>query len=210
MSTAPTHLDAVILTGGRGERLGGATKATLLIGGEELVVRALRSARSIGARRCVVVGEASACVDAPVVREEPIFGGPAAGLAAGLQHLAAAPVGDWVLTLAVDLVDHDAVTATLQAALPVPPEHDGVILRAPDGYRQWLAAIYSHAYLSQAIAALDTPSGTSMHRLLAQARLLEVDAPEPVTADIDTWDDLVRYTDGEEGHERPTSDPALD
>ena len=81
-------LDAVILAGGRAERLDGASKPDLVVGGRRLLATAISAARSAGCDRLVVVGpselEAPGCL---VVREDPPFGGPVAALAAGLAAL---------------------------------------------------------------------------------------------------------------------------
>lgn len=81
-------IDAVILAGGRAERLDGASKPDLIVGGRRLLAIAIAAVRSAGCERVVVVGppelEAPGCL---VVREDPPFGGPVAGLAAGLAAL---------------------------------------------------------------------------------------------------------------------------
>ena len=94
-------LDAVILMGGRAERLGGAAKGDLRVGGRTLLERVVAAADV--ARDRVVVGESGASVlpsGVRVVREEPPFGGPAAAVAAGVRDLPAD--GDAVLLLAGD------------------------------------------------------------------------------------------------------------
>ncbi|MFV0253617.1 MAG: NTP transferase domain-containing protein [Beutenbergiaceae bacterium] len=189
-------LDAIILTGGRARRLGGADKAALRLDGDRLISRSLAAARAGGASRCVVVGPATPGIDAPIVREHPAFGGPVAGLAAGLAHLGPAAQGALVLTLAVDLVHPEAVVATLTGALPLPQGRDGVALRDPGGQMQWLAGCYTRSYLDRAIADAGEVSGVSMRRLLAPARLSIVQATQSTVADIDTWDDLAKHSDG--------------
>ncbi|HEU4467371.1 MAG TPA: NTP transferase domain-containing protein, partial [Agromyces sp.] len=81
-------LDAVILAGGRAERLDGASKPDLVVGGRSLLATAIAAARGAACERIVVVGppelEAAGCL---VVREDPPFGGPVAALAAGLDAL---------------------------------------------------------------------------------------------------------------------------
>ena len=81
-------LDAIILAGGRSSRLGGSPKAELVIGSRRLVDIAVDAAAAADARRTVVVGPDD-LVAAPLIttREQPPFGGPVAGLAAGLAAL---------------------------------------------------------------------------------------------------------------------------
>lgn len=85
--------DAIILAGGRASRLGGVQKAAVEIGGRALLDIALEAA--VDARRIVVVGpdelrRDARRGDAASVRfalEDPPFGGPVAGIAAGLAAL---------------------------------------------------------------------------------------------------------------------------
>ncbi|NLI18744.1 MAG: NTP transferase domain-containing protein, partial [Actinomycetales bacterium] len=86
-------LDVVILAGGAGERLGGVSKADLLLGGRRLLDHILddlaagRAGVPLG--RVVVVAPDSVAVPAGVSRtlEDPPGGGPAAGICAGLELL---------------------------------------------------------------------------------------------------------------------------
>jgi molybdopterin-guanine dinucleotide biosynthesis protein A len=79
-------MDAIVLAGGRGARLGGVDKADLVVGGQTLLERAL--AATAGANRTVVVGPRRP-TSRPVTwaREHPPGGGPVAALAAGLEHV---------------------------------------------------------------------------------------------------------------------------
>ncbi|MFE5670782.1 NTP transferase domain-containing protein [Agromyces sp. NPDC056523] len=190
-------LDAVILAGGRAERLGGASKPDLVVGGRRLLETAIAAARSAGCERIVVVGppqlQAHGCL---VVREEPPFGGPVAGLAAGLAALAAPDHRGDVLVLASDLPHAEAAVARLLAARTADPGTDGVCLVDSSGRSQWLTAVYSRAALSRAFDALAVPDsdparlhGAAMRRLAASVDLTLV-AGEGTTRDIDTWSDL--------------------
>jgi molybdopterin-guanine dinucleotide biosynthesis protein A len=97
------RIAAVILAGGRGERLGGANKALLTIGGERFIDRAI-SATS-GCDPCLLaVGRDR--FDAPagltqILDLESGYGGPLAGLAAAVAHLTG-DSADLLLSLAVD------------------------------------------------------------------------------------------------------------
>jgi hypothetical protein len=93
-ASAPDELDGIILAGGRAERLGGASKPDLVIGGRSLLSTAIEAARAAGCERIIVVGPPE--LDAPgctVVRESPPFGGPVAAVAAGLAALPSAGRG---------------------------------------------------------------------------------------------------------------------
>lgn len=194
-------LDAIILAGGRAGRLGGASKPDLVVGGRRLLETAIAAARSIGCREVVVVGPHT--LDAPgclVVREDPPFGGPVAGLAAGLAALEER--ANDVLVLACDMPDAGAAALRLTAARVDNPRSDGVCLVDETGREQWLAAIYSRSALARAFDALgDDVAGASMRRLAASVDLITV-AGGDTTHDIDTWDDLSRAT----GQEHDMSD----
>src|SRR5690606_32303891 len=78
--------DALVLAGGAGRRLGGASKPEVLIGGVSLLDRVLEA--TARARRVVVVGPSRlARPGVPTVMEEPPGGGPVAGIDAGLRFL---------------------------------------------------------------------------------------------------------------------------
>ena len=194
-------LDAVILAGGRASRLDGASKPDLVVAGRRLLETAIEAARSVGCRDIVVVGppslQASGCL---VVREDPPFGGPVAGLTAGLAALPEEldRYGADVLVLACDMPDAGAAAQRLTAGRAANPRSDGVCLVDDTGREQWLAAIYSHHALRRAMGALGSEvSGASMRRLAASVDLVTV-AGGDTTHDIDTWDDLSRATRQEE------------
>ena len=95
-------VDLVVLAGGRGERLGGADKAALLVDGRTLLERVLDV--DLGGR-VVVVGDTPVPDGVHRTLEDPPGGGPVAGIAAGLDLLddigpagppaAAVPGGAW-------------------------------------------------------------------------------------------------------------------
>ena len=76
---------AVLLTGGRGSRLGGADKGALRLGGGTLLEHALGALRGLPV---VVVGDdgpwRAAHPGVTAVREQPPFAGPAAAAVAAL------------------------------------------------------------------------------------------------------------------------------
>jgi molybdopterin-guanine dinucleotide biosynthesis protein A len=87
-------VDAIILAGGRSSRLGGVAKASLLHDGRTLLQLAIEAARLTDGA-IVVVGpdaeptgsDAEPTEPVRFVREHPVFGGPAAAIAAGLHAL---------------------------------------------------------------------------------------------------------------------------
>jgi len=101
------EFDAIILAGGRGSRLGGVSKADLVVGGRRLLDVVLEAVRR--ARTTVVVGPVAAPDGVLVTVEDPPGTGPAAGIVAGLEAVAQ-PAG-WTVVLACDLPG-------VQAAVP--------------------------------------------------------------------------------------------
>ena len=179
----PMRRFAIILGGGRSARMG-RDKRELVLDGRSLLGHAVDACRD---REVTVVVSPGlpADVDAAAVRltvEEPAFGGPVAGLAAGLAALPAIESTDEVLVLACDLPRPAAAVAVLDAATSGP---DGVLLTDADGRPQYLTARYLRQPLTHALADLGELNGASMRRLVSGLTLAHVDAPE-VTADIDT------------------------
>ena len=106
------EFDAVVLAGGRSSRLGGTAKAMLEIDGLTLLDITLDAVRD--ARHTVVVGDVVAPPGILVTREAPVFGGPAAGIAAGLAALDSTV--DHVLVLACDMPRVSEVVTALLAS----------------------------------------------------------------------------------------------
>jgi molybdopterin-guanine dinucleotide biosynthesis protein A len=102
MAADLSRVAAVVLAGGRGERLGGRNKALLEIGGERLVDRALRIVDRCQPR-LLAVGRTGFAVEGFVaVADLPTdYAGPLAGFTAAVDALRAAPA-QWLLSLAVD------------------------------------------------------------------------------------------------------------
>ena len=170
--------DAIVLAGGRASRLGGASKADLVVEGRTLLDRTLEAV--VGAETVVVVGD----VEAPgaiVVQEEPRFGGPAAGIGAGLGQVTA----PWVLVVACDHPHvGDAVEPLLTARAG-----EGVIAVDADGRRQNLLCVVRTGALRSAAAAHESLTDLAVHRLLAPLDLTDVPLPLRATRDVDTWHD---------------------
>jgi molybdopterin-guanine dinucleotide biosynthesis protein A len=175
MPTAP--FDAVVLTGGRGTRLGGVVKADVVVAGTSLLERARSAVAAAGAT--VVVGD-------------DVRGGPVAAVEAGLRRVDA----DVVVLLACDMPLVSAHTvARLVDGLVDAADADGALLTDAEGRRQYLAAAYRTTRLRDAAGSLGQTTGRSMRRLVEGLRLREVAAHSDEAMDCDTWPDVARATE---------------
>jgi len=181
--------DAVILAGGRGSRLGAPSKPDHTLAGRRLLDIVLSAAG--GARQVVVVGDADVPAGVLRTREEPAFGGPVAGLEAGLARLGDS--AEWTLLLACDLPGAEDAVATLLAATPA-ADHDGACLLDADGRLQWLLGCYRTSALKARLADRGDPPLTALYRLLGPLNLLGVDPGGASVDDLDTPADALRWT----------------
>jgi molybdopterin-guanine dinucleotide biosynthesis protein A len=173
---------AVILTGGRAQRLGGTDKASLEHQGLTLLGHAL--AAVAGAAETVVVGP-EVMTPRPVTfaRESPPGGGPLAGLAAGVAALEGEH--EWVVVLAVDMphVGAETVARLLTAAAGV----DASWLTDADGRRQ-LAGVVRPSLVPDPREA----DGVPMRMLMGAGSVRDVAAIGAEADDVDSWADLAR------------------
>jgi molybdopterin-guanine dinucleotide biosynthesis protein A len=198
-------IDAIVLAGGRSSRLSGRAKSELVYQGATLLDRTVQAAIDAGSRSIVVVGTARpSLVDAGkparivLTREDPPFGGPAAGIGAGMASLDAANTnpGTAVLVLACDLPQIGAALAPVLAALPLTDGVDGVVLADQSGIHQPLTAVYDRVALANSLEARRRHApldGLSMRALVDGLRLSAVRAPAGTADDIDTWADAARH-----------------
>jgi len=184
VSTSASAFAAVVLAGGQGARLGGADKAGIELGGYTLLDRALDAL--IDAAEVVVVGDpVPTGIPATFVRENPRYGGPAAGLLTGLSSLATE-----VASVAVLAVDMPRVTPrTIRRLRRAATGHDGGVLVDGAGRRQ-LAMFVDVAMLRAAAPAYELWHGLAMRQLLAPLDLAQVAAMGEEARDVDTWADL--------------------
>ncbi|SEK30463.1 Molybdopterin-guanine dinucleotide biosynthesis protein A [Blastococcus sp. DSM 46786] len=182
-----TLYSAVVLAGGRAERLGGQAKPQLRVGGRTLLGTVLDAVAD--ARRRVVVGPAQE-VPAGVLlmRETPPGGGPVTALRAGLEHVDTATV----VVLAADL---PFLTADLVGALRRRLRRDGVLVVDDTGRDQFLLGAWRTAALRAAVA--DPAGPRALHRVVSG---LDVDRWSPPVEpgrpapwlDCDTPEELAR------------------
>ncbi|MGP3687192.1 NTP transferase domain-containing protein [Streptomyces sp. IBSNAI002] len=179
--------DAIVLAGGAAQRLGGADKPALSVGGRPLLDRVLDACD--GAAATIVVGGRRPTAR-PVrwTREDPPGGGPVAALDAGLRQTTA----ELVLVLSADLPFLDR--QTVRDLLTAPGGHEGALLRDADGRDQPLIAAYRGEPLRRELALLAAEhgglTGLPLRALTAELDLTRVAAPPFASFDCDTWDDL--------------------
>lgn len=183
-------VDAILLAGGRGSRVGGAVKPLFEVDGSTLLRSAVAAVRRQGAARVIVAAPVlDDGLDARWVREDPPFGGPVAGILAALAEVDA----EETYVIACDLPTVDAAVELLCA--PLPADADGACL--DDGRRQWLIGRYRTAALRRVASTLpDGGRDASMRALLGGLTVTTVAVDAALTHDIDTWDDLHRARGG--------------
>jgi len=175
---------AIVLAGGQGSRLGGVDKASIEVDGRPLLEHALDAV--VDASEVVVVGH-PVPTDRPVtfVREEPRFGGPAAGLLTGRDVLLRR-----FPTIAVIAVDMPRLhSGTVRRLHEAAVGHEGAVLADADGRRQ-LAFVVETARLDAVRPDHEGQHGLSMRALLAPLDLVDVAPVGEEARDIDTWTDL--------------------
>lgn len=206
-------LAAIVLAGGHARRLGGASKPDLIVGGDTLLDLALVACQVARASPVIVVGpDALARAGVHITREEPAGSGPAAGIAAGLDALAALGGGNrndfdpdhLVLALACDMPNAaDAVLALVESAASraVNVSSDGIIAGTSDGAwlvddmgrTQPLLAVYRARSLAHAVQALPRLAGASMGQLTGALDMTPVLGLHHASDDVDTWQDADRW-----------------
>jgi molybdopterin-guanine dinucleotide biosynthesis protein A len=193
---------AVILAGGAGRRLGGASKPTLPVGGRAMLDRVLGAVADAVPR--VVVGPASLVLPPGIrrVSEQPPGGGPVAALAAGLSCLDVAEsgageggAGATVAVLAADLPFLTAEAIGVLRAAVRESTVDGAVYVDGGGRRQTLCGVWRVASLRRRVEAGTELHGAAMRDLLAGLTVVEVGASAggpPPWYDCDSPEDLDR------------------
>jgi molybdopterin-guanine dinucleotide biosynthesis protein A len=178
------ELGGMVLSGGSAARFQGADKASMEVGGVTLLEHVLGAL--VDVPEVVVVGD-ELVTSRPVsfVREDPVGGGPAAGLLAGLAGFARTPRLTVVLAVDMPMVTTGTVRRLQHAA-----RRDGALLVDEDGRRQYLCGVYRTEALRSAAPAYEQQHGLSMRALLSDLDLVEVPALPGESRDVDTWEDL--------------------
>lgn len=197
----PGALDVLVLAGGTGRRLSGASKPDVVARGARLLdhvlngVAAMRS--RLGGGRTVVVAPAGVEVPDGVLRalEDPPFGGPVAGIAAGLARLSAEPGGPAPRTavLTCDAPESWRVLPPLVRALGAAPGGCAGVCALDGDHMQYLLGVYRTMRLHEAVAPGGGPlRDVSVRRVLGRlgVRAVGLGGLAAAARDLDTWDEV--------------------
>jgi molybdopterin-guanine dinucleotide biosynthesis protein A len=186
-------LGAILLAGGRATRVDGAVKPLFDVGGSTLIAAAVTAVTDAGAEPISVVGPVlDPTLGVQWVREDPPFGGPAAAIVAALASWEQTVDPEWTILLACDLPAAGPALRRLVADLPLlPADTEGMCLADASSRPQWLIGVYRTRALRAAASALpDAGRDAPVRALLNDLAIAVVAAPDDLTRDVDTWQDL--------------------
>lgn len=197
---------AVVLTGGRSSRMGGRHKPGILVGEQSVIDRTLTTLWSVVPTAKVIIAGTDEGVSSNfrqnviVVREDPPFSGPVAGVAAAVDAISSSD--GVILLLGGDLPFLSAATMTrlLRAAIA-----GAQVVSCVDetGHLQYLCSGWRADILCDQVAALDAPTGVPLGALFSglETELVPCDPDE--LRDIDTPEDLARAVTTADGRPVP-------
>jgi molybdopterin-guanine dinucleotide biosynthesis protein A len=177
----------IVLSGGTSSRFG-ADKSQAMLGHQQLIHHILTGIPK--EFEIIIVGADPLFTPASYrcVQENPVGGGPVAGIAAALELCESEIVG----VLATDMPFAGAHMIHLLSAMT---SHDDAIMFVDSkGFKQPLAALYRREALENALSKIGNSHGASMRSLISDLNIHEVHmSPEIEKAmiDVDTPDDLV-------------------
>jgi molybdopterin-guanine dinucleotide biosynthesis protein A len=177
----------IVLSGGTSSRFG-ADKSQAMLGHQQLIHHILTGIPK--EFEIIIVGADPLFTPAfyRCIQENPVGGGPVAGISAALELCESEIVG----VLATDMPFAGAHMIHLLSAMT---SHDDAIMFVDSiGFKQPLAALYRREALKNALSKIGNSHGASMRTLISGLNIHEVQmSPEIEKAmiDIDTPDDLV-------------------
>jgi len=207
----PPGLGAILLAGGRASRVDGAAKPLFDVGGRTLLSAAVTAATDASARPITVVAPVlDETLPVTWVREDPPFTGPAAAVVAALASWPETDDPGWTLVLACDLPGVGAAVRRIVDDLPLlPADADGVCLADASSRPQWLIGAYRTRALRAAASALpDAGRDAPVRALLDDLAITVVAAPDDLTRDVDTWEDLEEARQRADRTRRTTEEPS--
>ena len=197
--------DVIVLAGGTGARLDGASKPDVVARGARLLdhvlvgVERLRE-RDLALGRVCVVAPSEVALPGGVLRalEDPPLGGPVAGIAAGLELLGRSdPVAGLTGILTCDApFSWRALPALHRALAEAGPELDGACAR-DDEHTQYLLGLYRRRALAAAVAPDGAPlRDTAVRRALGALHVTAITTTRDVVRDLDTWAEVRAWDSG--------------
>ncbi len=166
---------AIILAGGDSQRMG-SDKANLLLGEQTLLQRVIATMQQVFPHVIVSVRQLRSGLDLPQVCDDQSGGGPLAGLAAGLGHIAT----PWAFVVACDMPFVEPAMVELLAKYRA--EYQAVV-PVVQGHPQPLAAFYAGSCLGTLRAHLAGGGKNSLRAVLEQLQVSYVDESELLKAD---------------------------
>lgn len=189
-------LGIIVLAGGTAQRLGGVSKGELPFAGIRFVDWILHDCASLFPDAdCVVVAPDSVSLPAGVfqVLEDPPFGGPVAGIGAGVRTLLSlSTLPEWMAVTTCDApLSGRALGILWDHARSLDDTVDGVVAQI-QGRAQPLLGIYRSSSLARAVLAQgQIRRDVAVKRVMGALELAAV----PVSAifrDTDTWEEIRR------------------
>lgn len=189
---------AIILAAGTARRMGGVSKTELELHGRSLVAHVIEGARAAGFAPLVVAPPGLELPDGTArCLEVPPFGGPAAGLLAGVHH---SPGADTYALLAGDAPYAPralpALLAALRSGSSTSVTYDVARPDPQGGKASFLPSVVRGESLRARADSL-APGGAhglSLRGLIGELSCIDVAVPDRGSAlsDVNTWDDLER------------------
>ena len=177
----------IVLSGGTSSRFG-ADKSQAMLGHQQLIHHILTGIPK--EFEIIIVGADPLFTPAfyRCIQENPVGGGPVAGIAAALELCESEIVG----VLATDMPFAGAHMIHLLSAMT--SYDDAIMFVDSKGFKQPLAALYRREALENALSTIGNSHGASMRTLISHLKIHEVQmSPEIEKAmiDIDTPHDLM-------------------
>ena len=180
-------MSVVLLTGGKGTRMGGVSKAELTLNGYTFRNRILLALISVP--QIIVVGPTFTAENPKIsfTREQPIGGGPVAAISAAIPLVGHEFVG----ILSVDAPF--AVSPLLEMYRVMEQDSIDEALVATDGnHESYLVSVYRRDALIRALSQLGKAENASMKSLLSHIEYGSVQFPRHQLIDVNTPEDLKR------------------
>ena len=202
------NVSAVVLTGGRSSRMGGRHKPGILVDGRSVIDRTVTALWTAAPAADVIIAGTDEGLSpglrqqVTVVREDPPFSGPLAGVAAAME--AVAPSTDVVLLLGGDLpfLSAETMSNLLNAAVD---GSDVVSCVDVTGHVQYLCAAWNQQVLRAQVRHIGDPAGVPLRALFSDLTPQLIDCDPDELRDIDTPYDLARAVTTADGRPVPAT-----